>query len=406
MLKLFRLKSGDLQNDNALSDEEKSAASVLSKLQSGLDAMEIPFAVYDNDDVLVFYNKAYQSLYRHLWDSLPTPFTYADLVRASLLKENFDGDLEREVDRRVAVQRQSESVADRKYADGRTMRTTKTRSSDGISIGTAVDITDITAREQAVDVWLKDFQRDMVGEIDKSCNAMDMFASDLAEASNGLATAMNDTSSKANSVSAAAEEMSHSLDTVKEQTTQTATATTNAGSAVNETEQQFSLLTEAMKTIGGFATTIQAIADQTNLLGLNATIEAARAGEAGRGFAVVASEVKSLSDQTSRATDEINAQVASVQHVMKLAEKAINHISNAMIDIADLSGTAAHSVDEQVFAVKEIAQHMNGLNATAAQTNTSATQVAELADQMKHNSQSLRSSFADALTTGIAKLKR
>src|SRR5262249_42483800 len=139
-------------------------------------------------------------------------------------------------------------------------------------------------------------------------------------------------------VAAATEELVASIHEISNQVSHSSQIAAEAVAEAGRTDTTVQELAASAQKIGDVVRLIQDIASQTNLLALNATIEAARAGEAGKGFAVVASEVKALANQTSRATEEISAQVGEVQQATQGAVGAIEVIRRK---IAELSQIAA-----------------------------------------------------------------
>ena len=124
-------------------------------------------------------------------------------------------------------------------------------------------------------------------------------------------------------------------------------------SLINSSLGEISSLLELVETLSqhvtGFAAAmdqvrrcskdIEQIAETTNILALNATIEAMRAGDAGRTFAVVAGEVKSLANDTRKATVEISKTVDAL-------ELEANQVIERIEAGSEASGKAKHSVSK------------------------------------------------------------
>jgi methyl-accepting chemotaxis protein len=195
-------------------------------------------------------------------------------------------------------------------------------------------------------------------EIDADLVEIARAIAETTEQATSSASASEQTSSSVQTVAAASEELVASIQEISRQVQVALDVSHKAVGEAERSSQIMSGLSEDAKTIGSVIELIDGIANQTNLLALNATIEAARAGEAGKGFAVVASEVKSLASQTSKATEEISAQVNSVQETTDDAVTAISNIMEVINSIGEIAASISSAVEQQAAVTNDISSNM------------------------------------------------
>lgn len=198
-------------------------------------------------------------------------------------------------------------------------------------------------------------------ELEAAANTLTTTAELTEKTSNEAAAASQEVSSNVQSVASATEEITSSVNEIGRQVSESSRVAKEAVRQAQKTDTSITELSQAAARIGDVVKLITAVAEQTNLLALNATIEAARAGEAGRGFAVVASEVKALASQTSKATDEISAQIAGMQAATNDSVKTIKEIGTVINLISEISSTIAAAVEEQSSATQEIARSVQNV---------------------------------------------
>jgi methyl-accepting chemotaxis protein len=210
---------------------------------------------------------------------------------------------------------------------------------------------------------------DTVAEVKGSAEAMAHTAERTRTRIDGVLTDSNAASQSIGTVAAAAEEMSATSGEIVQRSGNSHHVASEAVVKVEDSTAVIASLIDATDKIGKIVGLIGDIASQTNLLALNATIEAARAGEAGRGFSIVASEVKSLANQTGKATDEISLQIAKVQDTTKQAAAVMNAIQQTIRSIDSSAADVANAVESQREAIKEISQNTQSASSSAQQVS-------------------------------------
>ncbi len=219
-----------------------------------------------------------------------------------------------------------------------------------------------------------------------------------------VAAAAEEAATNVQTVAAAVEELAASASEIGQQVNQSTTVASRAVGEAGETNTRMTSLRADADKIGAIVGLIGDIAAQTNLLALNATIESARAGEAGKGFAVVAQEVKSLAEQTSKATAEISAQIGGMQGSTEDAVMAISNVGRTIGDINGIAAAIVAAVEEQgattaavarnvqqaAMGTNEVTTNIAAVLQAAEVSSSAATQVLSSASELARQSETLR----------------
>ena len=241
-------------------------------------------------------------------------------------------------------------------------------------------------------------------EMESTATSMASTAEETSQQATTVAAASEEAATNVETVSAAAEELAASITEIGRQVTESAKIVQEAVKEAETTNETVQALAENATKIGEVVQLIKDIAGQTNLLALNATIEAARAGEAGKGFAVVASEVKSLANQTAKATEDISKQIADIQTATESTVTAIGGIGKTIENINEIATGIASAVEEQGAATAEISRNAQeaaegtenistnvaSVKESGVETGTAANQVLSAAKELSQQSETMK----------------
>ena len=264
---------------------------------------------------------------------------------------------------------------------------------------------------------LADDLTSLIGDIQRTGIQINTSATEIAATSrehqataNEIAATTSEIGATSREISATSKELSRTMNGVTAVAEKTASLASSGQSALNRMEEtihqittaagsisaKLTVLNEKAANIGLVVTTINKVADQTNLLSLNAAIEAEKAGEYGRGFAVVATEIRRLADQTAVSTHDIDQMVKQMQSAVSAGvmgmEKFTDEVRQAVIVVAQVSDELSQII-EQVQTLTPNFENVNeGMQAQSVAAQQISDALGQLSDAAQQTVDSLRQS--------------
>lgn len=269
------------------------------------------------------------------------------------------------------------------------------------------------------------FEKNFMGDFRGIQDSIDEFSRKISDSMTEIMEVSEMVSDGANQIAGAGENLADTVTsqanivddlsvTVKDITEQISSNSTDATSISHEVEvvaedivegnkrmqdvvRAMDAISESSQEISKIIDTINAIADQTNLLSLNASIEAARAGEAGKGFAVVATEVSQLAGQTVEAAQNtaglIGASLKSVEEGITIANDTAEKLNGMVAQvqgIAEKVKTIAEASNSQAVSVKEMSANIGEISSVGQNNAATSEESLALSHEMNEHANSLK----------------